>query len=267
MSHLKMSKTLVVTGLASVLLFTSACSGDGEASPTASASASVSATDAPTTGSTANGEYGPTIEGMPTLKELAKDKNGVWRKTTILPDDPAFEIKEVVLDSMEPNVKEMWSDAEIQEANALAVKMVADMIDTSANGALGDTESMEKWWETNKANFDPEFHEELYNDALSVDVNKPLVYKVSHRQHDDLALDYSLVYGEDKVHIKNREIFATEITAGEMSGKNAIAITLQVGFVNVAEVDGKEVNENSVGNIRYTFIKDGGQKKVFLRGN
>ncbi|MBC9704779.1 MAG: hypothetical protein H9W81_07365 [Enterococcus sp.] len=256
----------MVAGLASVLLFTSACAGDDEPdTATATAEATVSATASPSaTAETAGSEYGPTIDGMPTMKELAKDKNGVWRKTTILPDDPAFELTDSV--AMEPNVREMWSEEEIEEAHRIAVNMAVDTIDTSGNGALDDTDSMEKWWEANKDKFAPEWQEEIRVSVFGIDKNQTAVYKAPHRQHDDPALDYGLVYGEDKVHVKDRQIKTTAIQAGELNGKTAIRVDLEVTFFNVVNVDGKEDIEGVGASMAYTLVKDEASGKLLVSG-
>ena len=269
-THAKMVKALMVTGIASVLLFTSACSGESEskASPTSetstSASASKSETASPAAESAGEG-YGPTIEGMPTLEELASDKNGVWRKTTILPDDPAFEIGDNV--AMEPNVKELWSEEDIKEAHRISVNMAVDVIDTPANGALGDTASMEKWWAANKDKFAPENQEDMRASAFGLDKNQTAVYKAPHRQYEDPALDYGLVYGEDKVHIKDRQIKTTAISAGELNGKNAIRVDLEVTFFNVASIDGREEDEGVGASMGYTLVKDEATGKLLVTGS
>lgn len=211
-----------------------------------------------------SGEYGPTIEGMPTLKDLAKDKNGVWRKTTIMPDDPAYEIKDSVL--MEGNVREMWSEEDIKEAHRLAINLSVDAIDTAANGALGDTASMESWWETNQGKFHPAYKEVLREGALSTDVNLPIVYKVDRRTHSDPTLDYGLVYGENEVHIKNRTIDTYRIHAGELPSGKAIAVGLSVSFSNVVEIDGERNIEGAGGGMQYTFVKDEATGQLLATG-
>lgn len=264
------SKPVIIAGLASALLFVSACSGEPESAGAPSAESSPSQaleTESPTVDPGSNSDYGPTIGGIPTLKELASDQNGVWRKSTIMPDDPAFEIKEDVLASMEPNVREMWTEEEIKEAHRLAINMTVDAIDTPANGALGDTESMEKWWEANKDNFHPEWQETMKASALNTDVNQPVVYKAPHRQHDDPTLDYSLVYGEDKAHIKDRVITTTAVSAGELDGRDAIRVDLEVTFFNVVTIDDKEDYEGVGASIGYTFVKDEATGKLHTTGN
>lgn len=223
--------------------------------------ANESATAEPTPAADSSGEYGPTIEGMPTLKDLARDKNGEWRKTAILPDDPAYEIKDSVL--MEGNVREMWSKEDIKEAHRLAIDLSVDVIDTAANGAPGDTTSMENWWEANQGKFHPDYKEELREAALSSDPNQAIVYKATHRP----ALDYGLVYGEEEVHIKNRTIDTYKIHAGEVPvfGK-AIAVSTSVSFSNVVEIDGERNIEGVGGSMRYTFVKDDATGQLLMTG-
>lgn len=268
MSHPTMSKTLMVTGLAGVLLFTSACSGgnETEASPSAPPSASTAAVPSSTPTPTATAEaveYGPTIEGMVTLEELAVDKNGTWRKTTILPDDPAFTFAPEVVDG---TAKAFWSEEDIKEAQRLAVEMAVDAIDTPANGALGDSESMEKWWAVNKDKFHGDWEDEMYQAAVNTDVNQPLVYKAEHRQHEDTALDYGMFYGEDEIHVKDREIVTTGIKSGEVSQGKAIDVTLEISFTNVVNIDDEKHFEKASTTTGYTMTKDEGTGKFLVVG-
>ena len=257
----------MIAGIASALLFTSACSGGQEPanSPSQPASAPTQEAGSPTADAASlDSEYGPVIDGMPTLKELASDKNGVWRKTTILPDDPAFGVPDSVV--MEPNVREMWSEEEIQEAQRLAVEMAVDAIDTPANGALGDTASMEKWWEANKDKFSPQWHDAMKTDALSTDKNDVIVYKTPHRQHSDPELDYSSMYGEDKIHIKDRKITTTEIRAGQVEATDTIQVYMEVTFFNPVILDGKEDVEGVGASMSYAFVKDEATGNLIVSG-
>ncbi|MBC9704780.1 MAG: hypothetical protein H9W81_07370 [Enterococcus sp.] len=250
-----MKKTMLATGLAGALLFTSACAADNSSSDSAGASTEKVVIDGV--------EYGPTIEGMPTLPELASDSKGKWRKTTILPDDPAFSYEDSVVD---PSATGMWSDEEIKEAHKLAVEMAVDTIDTSANGAPGDTEAKLNWWKANEDKFHPFWKQEMYNAVIDDDPNMPLIFKGKHRIHADEKLDYGLVYGENEVHVKDRKISTTKIMAGELPEGKALEVTLKVDHTNVAEVDGKKADEKSEGTLVYTLMKDTKSEKILVAG-
>lgn len=260
MSHSKMSKAFMVTGLASALLFTSACAGDGKPE---SSSAEASAEATSNTVVVDGVEYGPTIDGMPTMKELASDSKGEWRKTTILPDDPAFDFSDAVVDS---TATAMWTEEEIKAAQKMAVEMAVDTIDTSANGAPLDVESKMKWWEENKDKFHPFWKQEMYNAVIDDDPNKPIVLKGNHRLSGDTSKGYDLVYGEDEVHVKDRTIETTSIVAGELAQGKAMEISLTVDFTNVAEIDGKKMDEKTKLTTTYTLMKDDTSGDLLVAG-
>lgn len=243
----------MVAGAAVVLLLVSGCSGESEAdaqSPAAS----------PTTVIVDGVEYGPTIEGMPTLKELASDERGEWRKTTILPDDPAFTFEPSVITEAAGSV---WSEADIKEAQRLAVEMAVDMIDTAANGAPGDGQARVDWWELNMDKFDPVWQQEIYNSLISDDPNLAVVFKGTHREASDTSDGYGLVYGEGEVHIKDRAIETTAIDAGPIGDENGISVALDIDYVNVAEVNGKKTDEEVEGKLIYHFTKsEDGQLRI-----
>lgn len=249
----KLRKVLFSAGLVGVLLATSACSSDPAEDPKPAASTEVSQPAESALTETApaedeSSEYGPTIDGMPTLRELASDKNGQWRKTTILPDDPAFTFDPAVIqDTVTPD----WTEEDIKAAQRIAVEMAVDGIDTPANSALGDTASMEKWWDTNKGKFHPMYWEELKKDATSTALDKTIVFKVAHRKD-------GMPYGENAIHVSDRTLKTTEIIGGEINGMSAIAVTVQVGFSNILDVEGSEAREFTNGVVRYTFTKDNG---------
>ena len=240
----------------------SACASQESPSDADAGAPSIPATGAAadeTPSPAANGEYGPVIDGMPTLREPARDRNGQWRKTTIMPDDPAYDIPDNV--EAEPIVREMWTEEEINEVHRLAVDMSVDAIDTSANGALGDTESMQEWWEENKGKFHPAYHAVLAEAALSTDINQPIVYKV-----DRSGKPGGLVYGEDEVHVKNRRITTHKLLAGELSEGKAIAAEIQIDFSNVLEVEGTRKLEDVSATLRYTYVLDAATGKFLATG-
>lgn len=255
----KMKKTLIITSIAGSLLFTSACAGNSD-SDSPSASSETSSAPVVVDGV----EYGPTIEGMPTLKELASDKNGEWRKTAILPDDKAFTFNPAVVDA---TAKDMWSDEEIKAAQKMSVEMIADMIDTPANGALGDSASMVEWWEVNKDKFHPNWKQAMYNAAISTDVSEPIVYKADYRQDNEANLEYGMPYGENEIHVKDRIIETSKIFAGELPAEgNAIEITSEVFFSNVVEIKKKKNVEKVSGDVTYTMTKDEDTGEFLIAG-
>ena len=251
----RLSRSLTVAGIAGALLFTSACAA-GDDPKTGS--------DATFTASAANSDYGPTINGVPTLKEPASDENGTWRKTTILPDDPAFDYDASVVDAVTAT---MWSEDEVKEAQRLSVEMAVDMIDTAGNGAPNDLEARVQWWEANQDKFDPAWAQDIYNALISDDPNLAVVFKGSHRLHDDSKLDYGLVYGDKEAHIKDREIQTASISAGSLSdGRNAIMVTLELEYKNIAEVDGKHVDEEANSKIVFHLAKNERTGKLLVTG-
>lgn len=250
----KMTKTFMVTGLAGALLFTSACAAnETQAGPgSASASPEVVVVDGV--------EYGPTIEGMPTMKELSKDSKGEWRKSTILPDDPAFNFPTSIVD---PSATSMWSVDEVKEGQRFAVEMLVDSIDTSANGAPEDSASIVDWWEINKDKFHPAWKQEMYNAAIDADPNKPIVFKGAHRTD---VTEYKMVYGADAIHVKDRTIETKMIRAGELEQGKALEVTLGIEFKNVLENKGNKADESVKGTMVYTLLKDEDTGKFLVAG-
>lgn len=265
MSHNKMERTLISVGLASALLFTSACSLDNSI---LGSSASPSAEPALENVFVDGVEYGPTIEGMPTLPELASDSNGEWRKTTILPNDPAFTYDPAVVD---PETFELWSEEEVKEAHRIAVEMAVDTIDTSANGAPNDVDGKMKWWEDNKDKFHPYWKQDMYNGLISDDPNTPIVFKGAFRQQNaDESLNYTLAYGENEVHVKDRKIDTKRIVGvlfpvvdGTEPG---IMIQLGIDHNHVAVIDGEKMDEKSEGTLEYSFMKDRNSGELLISG-
>lgn len=258
-----MSKSLMVAGLTGMLLFTSACGSEG-GSNSAPSGKEASAEAKKDTVVVDGVEYGPTIDEMPTLKDLAKDENGEWRKTTILPDDPAFNYEASVVD---PVTNTVWTDDEIKEAQRVTVEMAVDMIDTAANGAPNDLTSRVDWWEANKDKFDPAWQQDIYNALISDDPNMAVVFKGYHRVHDDSKLDYGLVYGEDEVHVKDREIKTSAITAGTLpDGRYSVMVTLELKYTNVAEVDGKKTDEKATSKLVFHVSEDTETGEMLITG-
>lgn len=248
----KMTKTFMVTGLAGALLFTSACSAVETQGGSSSASPEVVVVDGV--------EYGPTIEGMPTLKELASDSKGEWRKTTILPDDPAFNFSDSIVD---PTATAMWSADEIKEGQRFAVEVLVDSIDTSANGSPGDSASIVDWWEVNKDKFHPAWKQEMYNAAIDTDPNKAIIFKGTHRVD---TTEYEMPYGEDAIHIKDRTIETTMIRAGEIEQGKALEVSFDVAFKTPLEKGGQKADESVEGTAVYTLLKDEDTGKFLFAG-
>lgn len=253
-------KTLMATGLAGALVLTSACAGSNggniDSTPTNSPT-SISAPATPSPVASASATPGSVINGIPTKKELGSDANGEYIQTTIAPDDPAFTYDPAVVES---TATERFSPEEIKEAHRVAVEYSVEAIDSPMNGSAGDKETVDKWWAANKDRFDPSYQAEIYNDAVSNDPNKPVVYKGTHRD------GYGLQYGSDVTHITNRDIQTTKIHAGELNGRTAIAVSLQSNFSSAVEVDGKKAQENTVGMLRYTLVKDPASGKFLITG-
>lgn len=246
-----------------MLLFTSACTTVNDSNkPSSGNEASVEETQE--TVIVDGVEYGPTIDGMPTLKDLASDQNGEWRKTTILPNDPAFDYDPSVVSQV---VNTAWSDDEIKEAQRMAVEMAVDMIDTSGNGAPSDLQSRVTWWEDNKDKFDPAWQQDIYNALISDDPNMAVVFKGSHRLHEDSDLDYGLMYGKDEVHVKDREIKTTGIDLGALQdSRNAIIVSLDLKYTNVAEVDGKKVDEQATSTLIFHMSNENEKGEMLITG-
>lgn len=256
----KMSKTLMVVGLASTLLLTSACS---KVEILVDSGAKFLTPKEPVVTVIDGVEYGPTVEGMYTLPDLASDKNGEWRKTTILPNDPAFTFDPAVVDV---GATQIWGEEEIKEAQRFAVELAVDAIDTPANGAPGDTASMEKWWETNEDKFHPNWKESMRDVALNPDPNEPIVFKAPHRKHDDASLDYGMWYGEFEVHVKDRKIDTVAIGGGEIPEGRGISIYLDVDFASVVKLDDMRAVENTAATLTYTLTKDEDTGKFLVVG-
>lgn len=254
-------KTMMATGIASALVLTSACAGNSGGNVDTSPTSSPTTISAPATpspiASDGNGVPGGIINGLPTKKELATDGNGQYVQTTVAPDDPAYEYNPAVVDDQATS---RYSPDEIKEAQKTAVDYAADAIDSPMNGSAGNTEVAGAWWEANKDRFDPEYQDVMRDGALSADPNQPVVFKANHRS------SYQLQYGENKTHIASREIKVTNITAGELNGRTAIAVRMNIDFTNAVYVDGRDAREASNGDVTYTMLKDPATGKFLISG-
>lgn len=269
-----MSKTALVAGFVSVLFLASACgsvtteNATTESDPAAT-SASGNATPSPAseTSSASDSEYGPTIDGMTTLPVLASDKEGEWRKITLRPDDPAYTINPNVIN---PETAAMWSEEEIATAHKIAVDYAVDMIDTFANGQPGDEARAAEWWEVNKSKFHPVYHELLRADVSSTDRSKPIVFKGSDMRDE---AGNKLMYGSDKVHVRDLKITTTEIVSGQLPDTavkpkaNAMLVTVQLNYSNVVvSGEGVPMDEKLSASISPTFVKDETTGAVVMSG-
>lgn len=252
-------KTLMATGIAGALVFTSACAGNSgdnlNTAPTSSPT-TISAPASPTPIASPSAEKGM-INGIPVKEGVASDSHGEYVQTTISPDDKAFSYSPGVV---EPTATERYSPEEIKEAQATAVQYTVDAIDTPMNGSPGDAASGEQWWAANKDRFDPAVHDTMKSSALSSNINDTVVYKGVHRK------DYGLQYGADKTHISERNIETNSIYAGELNGKTVIAVDQKVNFTNAAVVDGKTTPEYANGTVSYTMFKDPATGKFLITG-
>lgn len=245
--------------LAGTVFLTTACANSAnEGVESSSASSTASAPASPNADGASSGALEDrSVNGLPTEKEPVADGKGTYLKTTISPDDPAFSYDAGVVSVDKPP---MYTPEEVRQAHRTAVEYAVDAIDSPMNGTPGDQASAEAWWADNQARFDPYYSHEFHADLFSLDPNKPVVYKGTHRN------GYGLQYGPDKTHISARTIETTEIFGGDLNGRNALAVSLTVNFSSAASIDGKEVPENTVGQLRYTMVKDPGTGEFLITG-
>lgn len=245
--------------LAGTVFLTTACaSGADEGDESSSASSTASAPATPNTvGAGSGAVQDRSVNGLPTEKEPVADGKGTYLQTTISPDDPAFNYDAGVVSVDKPP---MYTPEEVRQAHRTAVEYAVDAIDSPMNGTPGDQASAEAWWADNQTRFHPDYQDEFRTDLFSMDPNKPVVYKGTHRN------GYGLQYGPDKTHISARTIETTEIFGGDLNGRNALAVSLVVNFSSAASIDGNAIPENAVGQLRYTMVKDPVAEKFLITG-
>lgn len=253
-------KTLMATGIASALVFTSACAGNnGENINTAPTSSptTISAPASPTPIASPSAEKGM-INGIPVKEGVASDSHGEYVQTTISREDKAFSYEPGIVD---PSATDRFSPEDVKEAHATAVEYAAEAIDTPMNGSPGDTASGEQWWAANKDRFHPDYQEDMKAAALSPNINDTVVYKGVHRK------DYGLQYGADKTHVSERSIQTTSIYGGDLNGTPGVVVAMKVNFTNSADVDGKATPEYANGTVSYTMFKDPATGKFLITGS
>ena len=245
-----------------VLPLASGCAGGAEAGedPAAAGTTAV-ASAAPTAQPASEGsaDSGPTINGIPTEKDLVSDAHGEYRQTTIAPDDPAFTIDPDVIDM---TATERYTQEEIEQAHRVAVEGAVAAIDSPMNGSPGDEAGAAKWWSANQDRYAQHQHEEFRAAAFSRDINETVVYKGTHRD----GIQFGLQYGNDVAHIASRSIETKSIHAGELEVGKVIAVTLEVNFSNAVVKDGKKGTEYARGDIAYTMLKDASSGKFLITG-
>lgn len=246
----RIRRAFTAAGIACVLFSTAACAAGAEAGNdpvVGTSSAATSATPTPQVSGGSN--LGPESNGLPIEEQPVSDAYGEYRQTTILPDDPAFTFDPVVIDA---TASERYTEAEVEQAQRAAVEYAVVAIDSPMNGSPGDESSAARWWSANQERFVPNQRDLLWAGVVSPDINDTVVYKGTHRDGTNFALQY----GNDVPHIVARTIETTSIYAAELDGETMIAVALEVNFSNGVVIDGKKDTEYVRGDVAFTLRKD-----------
>lgn len=255
-------KSLMAVGLAGAIMATSACGGGGSgvnvdsSAPNTTSAPSISAPANPSPQASPSVSPGSIINGIPTLTSVENDGKGEYIKTTLADDDPSLKYNPEIVDAGASN---LFSPEEISDAQKTAMKFVAEeTIDSSLNG---NPSNVDKWWKANKDKFEPTQQGVFLADLNGSDTSKALVLKGDFRQGK-----YDLNYGPDKTHVLSRTITPTHVYGGVNGQYKLVRFDAKANFSLAANVDGKVVNENIVGDISYTLTKDASSGKWLISG-
>lgn len=255
-------KTMMATGLAAGILFTSACGGtpggnDIQTTTPPTVPTTISASASPSAETPKGNVPGSVINGIPTKKELGSNSKGKYIQTTISPNDPAFTYNQAIVEQSAFK----YTPEEITAVQKQAITFIAEETIGSSLNDSSNAKDREDWWNRNKDKINPDNAAEFHSALISGDTTKPIVFQASFREGK-----YDLKYGEGISHVTSQSIRPTQVIGGVIQGKEAMKIVTDVNFNLAADIDGVMKDENTTGQVGYTFTKDPASGKWLISG-
>lgn len=232
------SRSALLGCTAVLLTLTTACSGPtAEPVNTPTTEPSVSAA------STLEPYVAPKASTLPTKSELAVDAQGrKFIQTTIDPKDPILSYNASVANSY---VAELFTEQEVVEAQKFATQyLLEEVVDSILKGDNIAPEDKKLWIEKNKEKIDATQLEDLVHDLNGVYNPSEIVV---YQNPDRLTAGYSIVYGDDKTQIMDRQIDYKKVSAEVRNGIEYIWFDSSVYFeIPVKKADGSSAVERVV---------------------
>lgn len=249
--------TLTAILAASTLLVTG-CGGNGAvpAAPAPSAvAASPEATSSSSTAKASDVPAAPVLAAGIVAKGVANDGKGVYLQTSIADTDPAMKYDPALADAA---TKANYSEAEITEAQQVAVKFIAEeAIDSTLNGGGTDIDG---WWAAHKDQIHPLNQEIMLNDLNS---EKDILSR--ERWIADKP-GYSYVHGATTPRVIARTITPTKLTYVESATLKGIYVDTTASYemaVNKGDLSSTQV---STAELSFAVAKDPADGKWKIAG-
>lgn len=243
------SKVISAALISGSLLFTSACSSSvapspaDTSAPSAASAPSVSADPSPAPSNAAPTTKTVSLPNGIVAKGVANDGKGDYLQTTIADTDPAMQYKPSIV---EDEAKAHFSDADLAEAQKVAVKFIAEeFIDSTLN----DGTDVDGWFAAHKDQIHPS------NQAITLaDLKTPTGTFVAREQWMIDRPDLSYVHGADTPRVSTRFITPNKIRYVEGNGLQGVWIDTQVTY-SMAVTYGLQTQSTNA-TVSYGMAKD-----------
>lgn len=171
--------------------------------------------DSPSTNPTAD----PKLSASLLVKGLANDGKGDYLQTTIADSDPAMTYNSELADEA---AKKHFSDAELTEAQKVAVKFIAEeAIDSTLNGGGNDVDG---WYAAHKDEILPANQSIMLNDLKS---GKGIL---AREEWMTKKSGYSYVHGTDKPRVTERTITPKKLSFVEKNNLQGVKVSTDVSY-------------------------------------